>query len=415
MLALASLAQQEGGAALDDVDAVVDEGADGLVESHDDGLAVEHGQEDHGEALLHRCVLVELVQDDFRLRAALELDDDAHAIAIALVAHVADVVDDLLVHQFGNALNESGLVDLVGDFGDDQRQLVLGDVFGGHLGAHHKASAAGVVGLRDAGAAIEETAGGEIGPLHVLEDFREAGLGVLDQLDGGVDDLSEIVRRDVGGHADGDAVGAVHDESRNARGQHGGLEDGLVEVGHHIDGFHVDIGHHFFGDALHAALGVSVGRGRVAIDGSEVTLTIDQGITQRPWLGHAHQGVVDRRIAVGVVLLQALAHHTGAFGVALVVLQTFAVHGGENAAMHRLQSVTCIGQRTADDDRHGVSQIRPAHFLFDIHGEEVGTAARRSAAVKWELGILVVCHKRFLARSKAAKTGPEMRGRPGSG
>ena len=45
-------------------------------------LAVEHGQEDHREAFLHLGVLVELVEHDLRLRAALELDDDAHAVAV---------------------------------------------------------------------------------------------------------------------------------------------------------------------------------------------------------------------------------------------------------------------------------------------------------------------------------------------
>ena len=64
-------------------------------------------------------------------RAALELDDDAHAVAIALVANVADVVDDLFVDQFGDALDELGLVDLVGDLGDDDRLLFLGQVFDG--------------------------------------------------------------------------------------------------------------------------------------------------------------------------------------------------------------------------------------------------------------------------------------------
>ena len=95
-------------------------------------LAVEHGQEDHGEALLHLRVLVELVEHDLRLRAALELDDDAHAVAVALVAHVADVVDDLFVHQLGDALDELGLVHLVGNLGDDDRLLFLGQVLSGH-------------------------------------------------------------------------------------------------------------------------------------------------------------------------------------------------------------------------------------------------------------------------------------------
>ncbi len=110
-------------------------------------LTVQHGQEDHGEALLHLGVLVELVEHNLRLRAALEFDDDAHTVAITLVADIADVVDDFLVDEFRDALDELGLVDLVGDFGDDDRQLFLGQVLCSHLGAHHEAAAAGFVGV----------------------------------------------------------------------------------------------------------------------------------------------------------------------------------------------------------------------------------------------------------------------------
>jgi hypothetical protein len=109
----------------------------------------------------------------------------------------------------------------------------------------------------------------------VLEHFDEAGVGIVDQLDGGVDDFGQIVGRDVGGHADRDAVRPVDNEGRNPRGQDRGLVGGLVEIGHHVDGFHLDVGHHFFSDALHAALGVTVGRGGVAIDGAEIALTVD--------------------------------------------------------------------------------------------------------------------------------------------
>ena len=88
-------------------------------------LAVDHGQEDHREALLHLRVLVELVEDDLRFCSALELDDDAHAVAVALVAHVGDVVDDFFIHQLGDALDERVLVDLVGNLADDDRLPAL--------------------------------------------------------------------------------------------------------------------------------------------------------------------------------------------------------------------------------------------------------------------------------------------------
>ena len=37
--------------------------------------------------------------------------------------------------------------------------------------------------------------------------------------------------------------------------------------------------------------------------------------------------------------------------------------------MHGLQTVANIGQRAADDDAHGVVEIRLAHLVFEIHGK----------------------------------------------
>ena len=71
MLAVSGFLQQEGGAAADYFDAVIDEVLDGLDQSHFAGLAVDHRQQDHGKTFLHGGVLVELVENDLRLGAAL--------------------------------------------------------------------------------------------------------------------------------------------------------------------------------------------------------------------------------------------------------------------------------------------------------------------------------------------------------
>jgi hypothetical protein len=72
-------------------------------------------------------------------------------------------------------------------------------------------------------------------------------------------------------------------------------------------------------------------------------------MAQREILRHADQRVVNRRIAVRMVEAHGLAHNLGAFGVLLVVLQTHLMHGVEHAAVHRLQPVTHIRQRAANN------------------------------------------------------------------
>ena len=93
-----------------------------------------------------------------------------------------------------------------------------------------------------------------------------AGLGILDDLNRGIHNLRQIVRRNVGGHADRNAAGAVDEKIGNAGGQHGGLECGFVVVRREVDGLHFDIGKQLAGDAHHASLGVTHGCRWITID-----------------------------------------------------------------------------------------------------------------------------------------------------
>ena len=104
-----------------------------------------------------------------------------------------------------------------------------------------------------------------------------------------------------------------------------------------------------------------------------------------------------------MVLAHCLSDHLGALGVLLVVLQTHLVHRVQDAAMHRLEAVADIGQRTADDDRHRIVEIRTPHLVFNVDGNHVGGAGTGgrccavSAVSVWtaegKLRILIVCHR----------------------
>jgi hypothetical protein len=73
------------------------------------------------EGGLQRRVAVELVQDDIGIGIALQLDDDAVALAVGFVAQVGNALDALVAHQFGHLLDHRRLVHLIGNLGDDDR------------------------------------------------------------------------------------------------------------------------------------------------------------------------------------------------------------------------------------------------------------------------------------------------------
>ena len=101
---------------------------------------------------------------------------------------------------------------------------------------------------------------------------------VLDQPDDAVHHLAQVVRRDVGRHADGDAGRAVDQQVRDGRRQDGRLLGGLVVVRDEIDRLLLEVGHHLLGQRLEAGLGVPHGRGRVAVHRAEVALAVHQRV-----------------------------------------------------------------------------------------------------------------------------------------
>ena len=98
----------------------------------------------------------------------------------------------------------------------------LVDVLEMALGAHHHPAAAGAVAVAHAGGAVDDAGGREVGRRDDLDQLVDRRLGVLQQVQAGVDDLVEVVRRDVGRHADRDAARAVDQQVGQPRRQTSG-------------------------------------------------------------------------------------------------------------------------------------------------------------------------------------------------
>src|ERR1700689_2444882 len=312
VLAVFRLLQQVGGAAADHVDAVLDEILDGLNQAQLAGLSVDDRQQNHRKTLLHLGVLEELVQNDLWFCSALQLDDDAHAVAVGFVANVGDVFDLFVVHQRRDALDQIRLVHLVRNFGDDDGLAIFAEGFDGGFGAHQEAAAAGAVGFENSRAAVNHAGSRKIGALHELQNLGELGAGIVHQSDGRVDDLGEIVRRNFCGHADGNSVRAIDQKIGNARGQHVGLDFAAVVIVVEVDGFFVEVFEQRGRNLREFGFSVTIGRGRVAVDGAEVALPENQRIAHRPILREPDESIVNSEVAGRRVFAHDFATDAGA-------------------------------------------------------------------------------------------------------
>ena len=234
---------------------------------------------------------------------------------------------------------------------------------------HVDPPAAGAIGLDDTGAAVDDGGGGEVGARDVLHQLVDGQLRIAHQGQAAADHLGQVVGRDVGGHAHGDARRAVDQQVGHPGGQHMGDFLGAVVVVDEIHRLLVEVGQQGVGDLAHAYFGIPHGRGGVAVDGAEVALAVHQHVAHGKRLRHTHDGIVHRRVAVGVVLTDHVAHHPGGFLVTLVPVVAELVHGVQHPPVHRLESVAHVRQRPPHDHTHGVIEVRLLQLVLDIDGK----------------------------------------------
>ena len=230
MRALLGFGQLVARAAHNDVFLVGDVVVQHLLERQHARHAVHKRQHDHAEAHLQLRVLVQLVEHHLRDGVLLEVDDDVDAVAVGAVVDVADLGKLLLAHELAKLLEQALTVHLVGNLRHHDGALAVLALLHLALRAHGERAAARLVRVTDALLAHDDAAGGEIRAGEDLHQILGGHLRIVQHEAGGVDRLAQVVRRDVRGHAHGDAVRAVDEEVREAGGQHRGLFQALVVV-----------------------------------------------------------------------------------------------------------------------------------------------------------------------------------------
>src|SRR5262249_68980 len=154
------------------------------------------------DRLLQRRILIELVEDQMRIRVAFDIDDQPDRLATAsaaLIAHGADALDALVLDEIADGLmeavarllerhlrnNDLGPVGLFANVGPRPQ----GDL-----------APAGAIAVEDALPAADDATGGKIGARNDLHQLLNRYLGVINDFDEAVADFAQVVRRNLGGH-----------------------------------------------------------------------------------------------------------------------------------------------------------------------------------------------------------------------
>ena len=203
-------------AAAYDIQPVIDKVTNAVNQTQLARLPVDNGQHDDAEADLKLRVLIEIVENDLCLLAALQLENNSQAVTVAFVADIRNAFNFFIVQQRRSMLDQPGFVHLVGNFRNDDLLAVFTHALDRGASAQLQLPPALSVGVDNPLTAQNEPARGEIRPGHHFSNLVKRRLRILNQCDGSVDDLGEIVRRKIGGHANGNSGGAVNQQVRHA-------------------------------------------------------------------------------------------------------------------------------------------------------------------------------------------------------
>ena len=220
--------------------------------------------------------------------------------------------------------------------------------------------------MANASEAEERAAGREIRALHVFHQPIEIDVGIIDLRADAVDDFAEVVRRNVRRHTDSDAGAAIHEKVRKGARENSRLRPRLVVVRDKIDRVLLHVGHERGAEMRHPRLGVTHRCRRIAFDGTEISLAVDERLPHRPRLRHVDEGGVNDSLAVRVIITAGVAANFGAFPMLPVRVEREIVHRKKNATLGGLQTIPRIRQRARNDDRHRVIEERPRHFFSHV-------------------------------------------------
>ena len=197
----------------------------------------------------------------------------------------------------------------------------------------------------------------QIRPVEQLHQPGMLDMRIVDQLQRGVHDLRHVVAGDRCRHAHRDAGRAVGKQIGEQAGEQLRLFLLAIVCRDEIDRAFVQPGHQLDRGLRQPGFGVAIGGGVIPVDIAEIALPLHQRIAQREILREAHHRVIDRGVAMRVILADHIAHHTRGFLERIGRIELQLPHRPQQPAMDRLQPVTQVRQRAGGDGRKGIDEV----------------------------------------------------------
>ena len=209
MRTITRLVEFELGAPGDDFFAEGNKSRDDIAQHQGFRSAAANRQHIGRETRLRRRVPPQLVEHHFGGCIALQIDDNAHAHPARFIADIGDAFDPLVLGGFGNFLDQIILASLVRHRSQDDRAPIPAPFLNHMAATLDDRTAPGQIGGPRASAAQDERSCRKVRPRNDFDELFGCNRRVFDEGQAAVDHFAQIVRRNVGCHANRNAARAI--------------------------------------------------------------------------------------------------------------------------------------------------------------------------------------------------------------
>ena len=319
------------------------------------------------KGILQLGVFVELIEKNLRVDVAAIFHNNAHTVSARFVAQLGNTLDLLFLYAVCNRLAKQALVNAVGNFGKDDASVIF---FDGRASANHNVSLACFICQTNAVNTVNGCIGGEIGTFDVFHQVVHRALGVIHTVDGSVNYLTQVVRRNIGCHTNRNTHRAVYQQIGETGREYRRLLQTVIEVGHHRNDVLIKIAHHFIGNLIKTRFGITVCSCAVTVNRTKVSVSLNQRIAHREVLRHTNHCAVNSRVTVRVIATEYVTNGGCRLAEGLGMYQTILVHCIKNTASTGLHAVAHVGECARHNNRHRVFDKGFFNLLFHTHVDD---------------------------------------------
>ena len=329
-------------------------------------LAVNDRKHNCTEGCLQLCVWEQLVKNNLRWGISLDVNFNVHTLTVGMILDIWNTLNSLILYEVGNVFNKSCFVDLVRKLRNDNFISAVFSFDNFSLGSYGDFSSTCCIGGTNTASAHDNTACRKVGSGHTLHNLCKLGIGIVNESTNCVNCFTEVMRRNFGCHTNGNTAWTVYEKVWKTAWKNSRFFKTVIIVWHKVNRVFLDIREHFKRNFTHSCLCITVSSRRITVHRTEVTVTVNKHISHGKILCKTNHCVINRGVTVRVIRTKHLTYRIGTLVVRLWRIKTDLIHCIEYSSVNRFQTVSDIGQRTGNNNAHGVVQKAFSHFILQI-------------------------------------------------